>query len=161
MFGKSKEILIYSPVDGVVKNLKMVEDPVFNSGMIGDGVAITPASKTVYSVVDRGEIKVSFKTNHAFGISTKFGPEILLHIGIDTVMLEGKGFKTNVRQGQKITQKTNLVELDLDFLQKNAKSTDIMILVTNESFGDYKITNVLADKTQVKVGDILFKLFIK
>lgn len=154
MFKNNKIITVYSPMDGEMKDLKKVKDEVFSSEMVGKGIALIPTSELVGSPV-KGKIVVAFPTGHAFGIETKRGPQILLHIGLDTVELNGTGFEiiTNVNQNVKVGD--DIVKVDLKTI-KDKKPTDTVVLVTNETLGNYKISDVASGK--IKKGEILFKL---
>ena len=87
---------VYSVVQGLAKNLDNVSDPVFSKRMLGDGVAVEPSNSRIFSPVD-GKIIMFFETKHALGIRAEDGAELLLHIGIDTVELNGKPFKERVK----------------------------------------------------------------
>jgi glucose-specific phosphotransferase system IIA component len=126
------EIIVVSPVDGKVKELKKVNDPVFAEKMVGDGVAVTPANDVVKSPIN-GKIKVTMPTKHAYGIASKQGPEMLIHIGVDTVALDGEGFEQKTAEGKSVKTTSDLATIDLDVINKKAKSSDIMVLVTNDS----------------------------
>ncbi len=154
--GKIIEIL--APVSGKVKELSKVEDPVFAGEMVGKGFAITPkkSETEIISPIAKGKIKVAFEGGHAYGIVTKKKVELLIHIGIETVGLKGEGFDPKVVVGDKIKTGTVLTEIDLGVLSKKAPSTDTMVLVTNETIGDYKIERVA--KNTVKAGEVLYKL---
>lgn len=156
MFSKKpKELIVLSPVSGKIKDIATVDDPVFNSGMIGKGMAIVPSKGEVYSPFD-GDVVVAFQTGHAYGVQSKKGPQALIHIGIDTVSLNGKGFESQVKQGQKVTSTSLLTKFDLDFVTKNAKATDVMMLITNETMNEWKIEQEASG--EIKAGEILFKL---
>ncbi len=154
----AKEILVLSPFAGEVKELSVVEDPVFAGEMIGKGFAVAPKETETVAVspVVKGKVALAFGTGHAYGVATKGGPELLIHIGIDTVTLDGKGFDAQVAQGSKLKEGTPLVNVDLKTIAKEAPSTDTMVLVTNETLGDWTIERV-AGKT-VEAGEVLFKL---
>ena len=153
----AKEIIILAPFNGMIKDLKTVDDPVFAEGMVGQGVAITPSSDVteVLNVVKKGKIKMAFDGGHAYGIEYK-DIEILLHIGIETVGLKGEGFDKKVSAGDKVKDTSVLTGIDLEIISKKAKSTDTMVLITNESIGDWKIEKITS--TEVKAGEPLFKL---
>lgn len=152
---KTKEINIISPINGEIKDLSKVDDEVFAGEMIGKGVAVVPRGTTITSPID-GNVKMAFPTGHAYGVSHKNGPEVLIHVGIDTVALSGKGFNSKVSTGNKIKSMDPLVEIDLEYIEKNAKSADVIVIVTNETFGEYKISNIKTGS--VKAGDTLFTL---
>lgn len=125
---------VVSPVDGEAKELSHVNDGVFSEGMLGKGIVIDIPSgaKTVtFMAPMTGELVAAFPTGHAYGIKNKFGVEILLHIGIDTVNLNGKGFKSHVRQGQTVRVGQPLVDVDVESVRKHAPSADAIIVVTS------------------------------
>ncbi|WP_408007643.1 N-acetylglucosamine-specific PTS transporter subunit IIBC [Pseudalkalibacillus sp. A8] len=118
------------PIDGNVIPIEEVDDPTFAEKMMGDGFAIEPTGNLVTSPVD-GKIANIFPTKHAIGIESRQGYEILIHIGLDTVELNGQGFKTYIKAGDEVKQGQNLIELDLDYLMKNARSVVTPIVFTN------------------------------
>ncbi len=153
----AKELVILSPFKGTVKELKDVEDPVFAGEMIGKGFAVTPdASETVaVSPVAKGKVKLAFETGHAYGIDAKMA-ELLIHIGIETVTLEGEGFDIRCKAGDKLKAGVELAGVDLKIIAEKAASTDTMVLVTNETIGDLKIERIAGET--VEAGEPLFKL---
>lgn len=153
----AKEIIILSPVKGKVKELSKVDDPVFAGEMVGKGFAVTPAAKEtqVVSPTAKGKIKLAFDGGHAYGIDIKKA-EILIHIGVETVGLNGEPFDQKVFSGDKVKAGTVLTEMDLSIIKQKAKSTDTMVLITNDSIGDWKIERIA--KTNVEAGEPLFKL---
>lgn len=127
---KKKEEYLRAPFAGEVIELKQVPDEAFAQKMLGDGFAVTPAENVVKSPC-AGEIVQIFSTGHAVGIKTKKGLEILVHIGIDTVKLDGEGFNKLVENGDKVEFGTPLIEVDLDFIKENAPSISTPVIVTN------------------------------
>lgn len=125
-----KNIDIYSPVDGTIVELSKVPDPVFSQRIVGDGVALDPTSDVILSPVD-GEVILLFSTYHALGIKTKEGLEILIHIGVDTVELKGKGFSPLIKQGDKVWVGTPLVNVDFARIESLGKSRLTPIILTN------------------------------
>jgi len=130
MFFKKKNEEIYSPSAGTVIELEKVEDPVFSQKIMGDGFSVKPSSSEVFSPVE-GVISNIFPTKHAIGVKTKNGLEILIHIGINTVELNGEGFNIFAKEGNSVTPQTKLVEIDPEILKKNGYSSDIMVIITN------------------------------
>jgi glucose PTS system EIICBA or EIICB component len=123
--------------------------------MMGDGFAVDPSEGVVVSPVD-GEIINLFPTKHAIGIRTPNGREVLIHIGIDTVKLEGKGFESFVQEGDSVKAGQKLLEFDLDFVKENAPSLISPIVFTNLEEGK----TVQIEKENVTRGDkeiIFFK----
>ncbi len=152
----SNELIVYSPVDGKAKDITKVLDEVFSKKMLGDGMVVEPVNGQFNSPIDGGSVKVAFETGHAYGIGSKLGPEILVHIGIDTVNLKGEGFSSKVKVGEKVNLKKQIAEVDIEKVGKLAPSLDTIIIVTQESIGEFKIEKVA--KGEVKKGDVLFKL---
>lgn len=95
--------------------------------MVGDGVVILPTGNRIYAPCD-GSVDVLFPTKHALGLTSLNGTEILIHVGIDTVKLEGKGFKSFVNQGDQVKKGDLLLEMDLDFIAQNSPSIAIPIV---------------------------------
>ena len=125
-----KDNTVYAPLSGKIIPLENVPDPAFSSREIGDGVAIEPSSSILKSPVD-GVVKMLFPTGHAIGIMSNRGEEILIHIGIDTVCLEGKGFITHVKQGQCVKLGEELITFDRNVIDEAGYSCMTMVLITN------------------------------
>ncbi len=119
-----------APFDGEAVALKDVPDEAFSSGVVGDGIAIKPTSNIVMAPATGTVVKI-FDTNHAFCIETDNGVEIIVHMGIDTVALGGKGFKRLVEEGTDVKVGQPILELDLEYLNANAKSMISPIIVSN------------------------------
>ncbi|MBT2755013.1 PTS glucose transporter subunit IIA [Mesobacillus foraminis] len=134
LFGKKEEpvktIQLMAPLSGTAVPLERVPDPVFSEKMMGDGLAIEPAEGLVVSPVD-GEIMQVFPTKHAIGIRAKNGAEILIHIGLETVSLNGEGFQTYISEGDKVKTGDKLVAFDMEIIKEKAKSTVTPIIITN------------------------------
>lgn len=129
IFKKSK-LQIYAPVTGDIKPLEEVPDPVFSQKMMGEGIAILPKEGKVYSPVD-GTVILIAATKHAVGIRANDGTEILIHVGLETVSLNGKGFRVAVNEGDKISVGQLIMEVDWEYISINAKSTITPIVITN------------------------------
>ncbi|MBA2175089.1 PTS glucose transporter subunit IIA [Halobacillus locisalis] len=131
LFGKKETSAeVFAPVTGHKVALEEVPDPVFSQKMMGDGIAIDPTDGTVVSPVE-GEIVQVFPTKHAVGLQTKSGAEILIHIGLETVSMDGEGFEAFVSQGDKVSVGDKLITFDIDLVKEKAKSTVTPIIVTN------------------------------
>ncbi|MCO8050350.1 PTS transporter subunit EIIC [Proteus sp. G2658] len=127
----SKVLLeMIAPFDGEIVALKDVPDEAFSSGIVGDGVAIKPTSNIVMAPATGTVVKI-FDTNHAFCIEADNGVEIIVHMGIDTVALGGKGFKRLVEEGAEVKVGQPILELDLEYLNANAKSMISPVIVSN------------------------------
>lgn len=129
-----KKIVISSPIKGETIKLEDIEDAAFATGVLGQGLAIKPTEGKVVAPVS-GEVTTLFPSLHAIGITSEEGVEILIHVGLDTVQLEGKGFKAHVKQGDKIVKGQELVTFDIDFIQKSGYSIVTPVVVTN--YNDY------------------------
>ena len=141
-----------SPIDGKSKLLKNVNDEAFASKMMGDGIAVVPSNGMLYAPVS-GEVTMVFPTNHALGIKSEDGIEILIHIGIDTVELNGKGFTSLVQQGDFVEIEDKLIEFDLDLVKASGYDSDVMIIITNTS--DFSSINYIATDDVNHGDDIL------
>ncbi|SEN24169.1 glucose-specific PTS transporter subunit IIBC [Lihuaxuella thermophila] len=137
-----------SPMSGKLIPITEVEDQVFSQKLMGDGFAVQPTEGTVVSPVD-GVIVNIFPTKHAIGIRSKLGREILIHVGIDTVNLKGKGFESFVSEGDMVTRGQKLLEVDLDFVKEHAPSIVTPVVFTNLQEGE----SVKLAKTEVTRGD--------
>ena len=141
---------------GEVLKLSEINDQAFSSEALGKGLAINPTDGKVYSPVD-GTITMLFRTNHAVGITSNKGVEILIHIGMDTVEMDGNGFLSHVKQGDKIKAGDLLIEVDLEKVKKSGYETITPILVTNY---DDLLDLVGTDQKEIKAKeDLLTALF--
>ena len=142
---------VYSVADGQVVALEQVKDPVFAQKMMGDGFAVEPANGNIVSPVS-GTVSSIFPTKHALGLVTEAGLEVLVHIGLDTVSLEGKPFTVHVAEGQKVAAGDLLVTADLDAIRAADRETSTVVVFTNaEAIKSVKLeqTGSLAAKTAV------------
>lgn len=126
----SAPVTITSPLAGEVKELSQATDPVFAQGLMGRGVVIVPSQGELVSPVN-GRVTVFFPTKHAIGILSDEGVEILMHIGMDTVNLEGKGFEGYVSQGDKVKAGDKLISFDIDMIKKAGYITETPVIITN------------------------------
>ena len=142
---------VYSVADGQVVALEQVEDPVFAQKMMGDGFAVEPTNGNIVSPVT-GTVSSIFPTKHALGLVTDSGLEVLVHIGLDTVSLEGKPFTVHVSEGQKVVAGDLLVTADLDAIREAGRKTSTVVVFTNgDVLKSVKLeqTGSLAAKTAV------------
>ncbi|RKD34182.1 PTS sugar transporter subunit IIA [Thermohalobacter berrensis] len=153
---KSKTVELKAPITGKVVELSEVPDEVFSQKLAGDGVAIKPENNVVHAPVD-GEITQIFPTKHAVGITSKQGVEILIHIGIDTVNMQGEGFTAFVEKGDKVKAGDKLIEFDTAKIEEKAKSTITPVIVTN---GDVleSMEKSLGDVTEKEDAVLTLKL---
>lgn len=145
LFGK-KEIIVKSPLAGYAKPLENLHDGAFSTKMMGDGIVVTAPEKAeevdILSPID-GELTVAFPTGHAYGIKGKHGIEILVHIGIDTVNLDGHGFKQLVKQGQKVKAGQPLVKANIEYIRQNKYKDDVIVIVTSgQTLSHHALANV-------------------
>lgn len=127
---KSQNEKIYSPIEGEIIPITEVNDQVFASKMMGEGFAVIPSEETIKSPVS-GTITMIAPTKHAIGIVTEDGLELLLHLGIDTVELNGAPFKLNIEIGQKIQQGQEIGTIDLKMLEASGKDATVMVIITD------------------------------
>lgn len=145
---------IYSPIKGKAVSLSETEDEAFSSRALGEGIAIIPEEGKVYSPVD-GTISSLFPTKHAIGITSDLGGEILIHVGIDTVNLEGKYFKNLVEENQKVKQGELLIEFDIPEIEKAGYKTITPVIIVNS---DEMKVNILKENTKVDLNDKILAL---
>ena len=122
---------VVSPLAGQVKPLSQATDPVFSSGVMGQGVVIEPSQGELVSPVN-GTVTVLFPTKHAVGIVSEEGVEMLMHIGMHTVSLDGKGFEAHVEQGDKVVVGQQLISFDMDVIKKAGLVTETPVIITNQ-----------------------------
>ncbi|ATO48797.1 MULTISPECIES: PTS sugar transporter subunit IIA [Brevibacillus] len=133
LFSRKKEVqptLLLAPLTGKAVNLEEVPDPVFSQKIAGDGLAIDPTEGVLVAPVDAKVVHL-FNTGHAIGLQTADGAEILMHIGIDTVNLNGEGFSAKVTTGQDVKAGDTLIEFDLDIIKKAGYPAITPIIITN------------------------------
>lgn len=147
---------VKAPMSGMVIPLEKVEDEVFASGVTGQGIAILPDTDVVAAPCD-ATVSVVFPSRHAIGLSTENGADLLIHLGLNTVMLNGEGFTIKVEQGQKVKTGDILMQFDRDFIMGKGYSLVSPILVTNpDEFHEIK----LYDKTKAAVGEAVYQIVV-
>ncbi len=150
--GKVQDETIFAPVEGEIKSLSEVKDAAFSEGLMGKGVAIYPKAGKVVAPAD-GVVTTLFPTYHAIGITTDNGAEILIHVGMDTVELEGKYFTPKINQGDRVKQGDLLVEFDIKAIEEKGYSLITPVIITNhENYSEILET----DKRQINNTDELF-----
>lgn len=130
IFKGKPEIELKSPVTGEIIPITTVPDEVFAQKLVGDGIGIVPTEGTVVSPVE-GEVVQIFPTKHALGIVSKDGLELLIHVGLDTVKMNGEGFEAFVKEGDKVKVGQKLLTFDLDLIREKAQSTITIFVITN------------------------------
>ena len=147
-----KTAQLVSPLAGQVKPLSQATDPVFSSGVMGQGVVIEPSQGELVSPVN-GTVTVLFPTKHAVGIVSEEGVELLMHIGMDTVSLDGKGFEAHVAQGDKVVVGQQLISFDMDVIKKAGLVTETPVIITNQDDFQADVEGNLP--RDIKRGDVL------
>lgn len=145
---------VYAPMTGTVKDLSEVADEVFSSGMLGKGIAIEPTNGQVNSPVD-GIITTVFPTKHAIGVTSDEGVEILIHIGMDTVEMNGEGFESFVKQNERVKKGDLMIRVDLDKIEAAGLSSITPVVVTNST--TYKDISIVASN-KVDKGQVLLTI---
>ncbi len=151
-FKKTNDNKIYAPVKGKCIDISDVNDEVFSKKMMGDGAAITPIDNIVYSPCE-GEITMVFPTKHAFGITMDNGVEVLIHIGIDTVNLNGLGFKTFKNKGDKVKHGDKVIEFDSSYLSNKDLDMTAMVIIANNN--GYKFNKLGIEEEVTKEDKVL------
>ena len=150
----NREEELVAPINGQVVPLSDVKDEVFSSGSMGKGIAIEPQEGKVCSPLD-GEVVMVFPTGHAIGLKSTNGAEVMIHIGMDTVELEGKGFTTLVKKGQAVKKGDPLIKFDMEAIKKAGFKLTTPIVVTNSN--EYQEITAIADGT-ITIGTALLDL---
>lgn len=150
LFSRKKKEEFVSPMTGTLIPIEQVPDPVFSQKVMGDGFAVELSEGDVFSPVN-GTVVTAFLTGHAFGIRTENDTEILIHIGIDTVNLEGKGFDVQVGEGDSIKQGDLLVKVDVDYVKEQGKSVVSPVIFTSGE----QITLLKSGKIEKGEGGII------
>ncbi|KYG29248.1 beta-glucoside-specific PTS transporter subunit IIABC [Alkalihalobacillus trypoxylicola] len=150
-----KHIDVQSPLNGNVIPLRDVSDPTFSQGIMGKGIAIEPTENRVVSPIS-GTVVVMPESQHAIGLKGEYGEEILIHVGIDTVSLQGKHFKGLVKAGDVVKVGQRLIEFDRELIRKEGLQTVTMIIITNSN--DYSEVNPLNESGVIFEGESLLML---
>lgn len=149
-----KNETIQTPIVGDVVALADVNDPIFSSGAMGQGIAVKPSQGVVYAPAD-AEVSIAFATGHAYGLKTANGAEILIHVGIDTVTMNGEGFEQKVAQGDKVKAGDVLGTFDSSKIAAAGLDDTTMVIVTNTA--DYASVTPVASGSVVK-GDVIIEV---
>ncbi len=153
---KPKKQILFSPVDGNIVKLEDVPDEVFSAKLAGDGMAIMPHSNTFVAPIS-GVVSKIFSTNHAFSIRTKNGLEVMVHIGLDTVELNGEGFKALAKEGDKVSVGKPIISADLAFIESKGKPIVTPIVVNHK-----KDIVISSDKIRtIREGEELMSIAFK
>ncbi len=147
---KQKYGVVCSPVKGTYIEMKDIRDPVFSQGTVGKGFAVRPEGELVCSPVE-GKITVVFPTLHAVGITDKQGLEYIVHIGVDTVSLQGRGFKQLCQENQTVKVGEPLIKVDFSLLRSHGYADDVIVIVSNASSVNFTIK-----KNELSIGEEVF-----
>ncbi len=154
--GGKKEVVIeiFAPAAGKLVPLSEVSDPTFSEGILGQGAAVIPTGNQFFSPVD-GTVNTVFPTGHAAALTSSDGVEVLLHIGLDTVKLNGKHFTIHVEEGQQVKKGDLLLEADLEQIKAAGYDTITPVIVCNtEEFAEI----AMAEAQDVEAGDVVLNL---
>lgn len=151
---KNEAVEVKAFFQGTALPLEKVNDPIFADKVMGDGVAIEPQDGTLYAPVS-GTVATIFDTKHAIGYKLDNGADVLMHIGMDTVELEGKGFDLDISVGDKVQAGQLIGKIDLSYIKTQGKEVTTPVLLT--TMDEYKIEFVKTEGP-VNVGDVLYKI---
>lgn len=154
LFSKKKELDLYAPITGKLIDITEVKDQVFSQKILGDGIAIEPSEGILYAPYDC-EVVQLFHTLHAIGLKAK-DVELLVHIGMDTVELNGEGFKGFVNEGDHVKKGQKLIEFDIDYIKSQGKEATTPIVITN--MDAVKSLNKSEAKDIVANQDVVLKI---
>lgn len=152
---KIKEIndnQLYAPVSGRLIPLEQVGDAVFSQKIMGDGIAIEPDEGTLYAPM-KGKVSVIFPTGHVIGIEAENGANIIMHMGIDTVEMQGRGFDVRVKKGDSVSPGDLLARMDLPLIRKKYAATTMVVI---ENSNEFQLARVKQER--IKAGESLMKL---
>lgn len=135
---EKEEVVLYAPLKGEVLPVEKAADPAFASKAMGDGVAINPEDNVVYAPAD-GTVSLVFPTKHAMGITLTTGAELLIHVGLDTVQMEGEGFETYVKAGDQVKKGDKLISFDRGLIAQKGFKDQIMLLVAETNGQDVEV----------------------
>lgn len=151
------EIELLAPANGEVIALSKASDPIFSKGTMGQGFGLTPSDGEVVAPVS-GKVTMIAETKHAIGITTDDGLEVLVHMGVDTVGLNGESFEVLIKNGDTVEEGQDIATMDLDFIKNKGLDTTIMILITNSSM---KIDGLDVEEGPAKTGDVVAHAYLK
>ncbi|MGM7721971.1 PTS sugar transporter subunit IIA [Metabacillus sp. Hm71] len=148
LFGKKEKQTketIFAPLTGKLINIEEVPDPVFSQKLMGEGMAIEPTEGIVVAPIE-GQVIQVFHTKHAIGLRSQTGMELLIHIGLETVSMNGEGFEVHVKEGQKVKVGDPLITADLELIREKAASTITPIIITN--------SDIIENLTKASTGNV-------
>ncbi|GEO47930.1 PTS sugar transporter subunit IIA [Companilactobacillus kimchii] len=157
-FGQRK-IIFTTPVSGQFQFLEDIEDEVFSKKLMGEGYGVIPDDNKIYSPVS-GTINSIFETKHALGITTDNGLEILVHMGLDTVELNGEPFNIMVKKGEKVDNSTQLAEMDINAIKSKSYGTVVLTIITNVQEKVKNLNFLMKKSENVDVGHEILEVKI-
>jgi PTS system glucose-specific IIA component len=152
-FLKRKIREVYAPADGQVVALESVKDDVFSQKMVGDGVAVNPMSNDFTAPIE-GVVSKIFPTNHAYSIKSDKDLEVMVHIGLDTVALDGQGFKRIANEGDSVQAGDVIIEADLAYIRQQGKDVMTPVIIMEES----DVKEIDKKMNIVKAGDMIMEV---
>lgn len=152
LFMKKNDIVIYSPIKGKIVDISEVPDSVFSNKMMGEGIAVIPEDNIICSPVD-GYVAQIFKTKHAILLKSRDDLEVIIHIGLETVNLNGEGFEVLINEGEDVIIGEKLIKVDFEFMKNKGINTIIPVVIINHA--DKNIVKYLGDK---KAGETIMKI---
>lgn len=153
---KTNQLTLHSVNTGVFVPITEVKDDVFSQKMLGDGFAIRPNIKEVYSPIS-GIVTSVFPTKHAIGLKSEAGVEILVHMGIDTVELQGKPFEVFVKEGDLVVPSIKIADIDLAMLNVSNKQSDILVIITSGEDIEFQMASSMNISANDLVGRVILK----
>ncbi|MEW9122590.1 MAG: PTS glucose transporter subunit IIA [Thermotaleaceae bacterium] len=153
---KEKKIVLYKPIAGRVMDISETPDEAFSQKLLGDGLTLIPDGEEIIKAPCDGNILHIAQTYHAIALETEEGVEVLIHIGLDTVLLQGKGFSSYVKNGDRVRKGDKLIAFDRAYIEGQGKSLITPIVITNM---DEKVKEI--QKQQDPSSDILMEIFLK
>lgn len=147
---KTKDLNVYAPVSGNIVQLESLNDGVFSEHLLGEGLVIKPVNEIVHAPFD-GKVVMTVESNHAIGLLSETGVEVLIHIGIDTVMMNGDGFILKVKQDDKVKKGDSLIEFSKEKIKEAGYKDDIVVIVSNSK--DFSLVEITKEK-ELNAGDL-------
>lgn len=152
-----KDYLLHAVADGEAIEITQVNDPVFSQKMMGDGFAVLPTSGDIYAPI-KGKVLSVFPTKHAVGMKMDNGLEVLLHMGVDTVSLDGAPFEIQVKEGQSVDEHTLIAKVDLQALKEAEKNNDMIVILTNmDQVASYELSKTGPVTAGEVIGEVTAK----
>lgn len=147
---KIKDLNVYAPVSGNILKLESLNDGVFSEHLLGEGLVIKPTSELVQAPFD-GKVVMTVESNHAIGLLSETGVEVLIHIGIDTVMMNGDGFVLKVKQDNKVKKGDALIEFSKEKIKEAGYKDDVVVIVSNSN--DFSLVEI-TKRNKLNTGDL-------